>query len=207
MSELALVDLAPAARHRVVTARFTAVVDATTDWDAPTPVDGWVARDVVGHLTTWFPAFLAAGDVVLDPAPDATPDAATDPVGAWHAQVVSVQALLDDPDRAAGEFTHPQAGSHGLADAVDRFYTADVFMHTWDLARATGADDRLDAGWCEAMLAGMEPMDDLLRSSGQYGPRVEVGPDADATDRLVGFIGRDPREDVAEAEHGSADAG
>ena len=38
----------------------------------------------------------------------------------------------------------------------------------------------------------MRPIDDLLRSSGQYGPRVPVPDDASAMDRLVGFIGRDP---------------
>jgi hypothetical protein len=42
------------------------------------------------------------------------------------------------------------------------------------------------------MLAGMEPMDQLIRSSGEYGPRVPVKDDADARTRLLGFIGRDP---------------
>jgi hypothetical protein len=42
------------------------------------------------------------------------------------------------------------------------------------------------------MLAGMEPMDELLRSSGQYGPKVDVPEDADVQTRLLGFIGRDP---------------
>ena len=38
----------------------------------------------------------------------------------------------------------------------------------------------------------MEPIDELLRTSGQYGPRVPVPDDARAQDRLIGFIGRDP---------------
>ena len=42
-------------------------------------------------------------------------------------------------------------------------------MHRWDLARATGLDERLDPAICAEMLAGMEPLDDVLRSSGQYG--------------------------------------
>ena len=42
------------------------------------------------------------------------------------------------------------------------------------------------------MLAGMEPIEDLLRSSGQYGPRVEVPADADVQTRLLAFIGREP---------------
>lgn len=43
------------------------------------------------------------------------------------------------------------------------------------------------------MLTGMEPMDEMLRQSGQYGPRVPVADDASWQDRLVGFIGRDPQ--------------
>ena len=42
------------------------------------------------------------------------------------------------------------------------------------------------------MLEGMEPIDDLLRSSGHYGPRVEVPADADEQTRLIAFIGRRP---------------
>jgi hypothetical protein len=46
---------------------------------------------------------------------------------------------------------------------------------------------------CAEMLAGMEPIDELLRSSGQYGPAVPVPDDADVQTRLIGFIGRDPK--------------
>ena len=37
----------PADDHRRVAADFTKVVDGVTDWDAPAPVEGWAARDVV----------------------------------------------------------------------------------------------------------------------------------------------------------------
>ena len=65
-------------------------------------------------------------------------------------------------------------------------------MHTWDLARATGQDDTLDPQRCADYLAGMEPMDEMLRASGQYGPKVEVPANAEAQTRLMAFIGRDP---------------
>jgi hypothetical protein len=39
----------------------------------------------------------------------------------------------------------------------------------------------------------MEPLDELLRQSGQYGPKVEVPADADVQSRMLAFIGRDPR--------------
>ena len=42
------------------------------------------------------------------------------------------------------------------------------------------------------MLAGMQPLDEVLRASGQYGPKVPVPADAPAQDQLMGFIGRDP---------------
>ena len=178
----------PAGHHRRVAGVFTERVRGTRDWEAPAPVPGWTARDVVDHLCTWFPAFLATGGVVLRPGPAV----AADPVAAWETQVAAVQELLDDPAAAGRPFRHPQTGEHRLAEAVDSFYTADVFMHTWDLARATGQDETLDRGFCAELVAGMEPIEDLLRSSGHYGPRVPVPADADVQTRLLGFIGRDP---------------
>jgi hypothetical protein len=35
-------------------------------------------------------------------------------------------------------------------------------------------------------------LDDMLRSSGHYGPRVAVPDDADQQARLIAFTGRDP---------------
>ena len=42
------------------------------------------------------------------------------------------------------------------------------------------------------MLEGMLPVDEVLRASGHYGPRVEVADDADVQTRLLAFIGRTP---------------
>jgi uncharacterized protein (TIGR03086 family) len=178
----------PADRHREFAGHFTDLVLGTTDWDAPTPVQGWVARDVVLHLVEWLPAFLTAGGIALPSGP-AVDD---DPVAAWRAHADAVQALLDDPETCERTLTNPHIGTHPVDQAIDRFYTTDVFMHTWDLARATGQNDRLDAAVCADLLAEVEPMDEVLRASGQYGPRVPVPDDADVQDRLIGFIGRDP---------------
>jgi uncharacterized protein (TIGR03086 family) len=144
---------------------------------------------VVEHLVEWFPAFLAGGGVEI-PTASVSGDG---PARAWAEHSAAVQALLDDDARAASSFSHPHAGTHRLDEAVDRFYTADVFMHTWDLARATGGDETLDPGFAGELLAGMEPIDEMLRASGQYGPRVPVSDDADVVTRLVAFIGRDPK--------------
>ncbi|MGC5616460.1 TIGR03086 family metal-binding protein [Georgenia sp. Z1491] len=184
-------DDAPADLHRQVAAGFSAVVDGVAPgaWDAPSPVEGWAARDVVGHLTTWLPTMLAASG---GPALPEGPDADIDPAGAWHHQRRAVQAILDDPASADQVLINPNFGEVPLPGAISRFYVGDVFMHTWDLARATGQEPGLDAELSESLLAGMAQMEDVLRSSGQYGPPVPVPGDASAQDRLVGFIGRDP---------------
>ena len=178
----------PAERHRVVAAGFTSRVTGACDWDAPAPVAGWRARDVVGHRVEWVPEVVKRGTgLVLDRGP--SPE--EDPVAAWQVHSDAVQRLLDGPDSAT-PFSHPMVGEMPLPVAIDRFYTTDVFMHTWDLARATGQDEQLDAETCADLLEGMQPIEELLRSSGQYGPAVAVPADADPQTRLLGFIGRDP---------------
>jgi uncharacterized protein (TIGR03086 family) len=183
---------AAADRHRRVARTFTDRVRGVSGrdgWEVPAPVAGWTARDVVGHLVEWFPAFLAGGSEIRLPG---GPSPVDDPVGAWQAQSDAVQGLLDEPSSATTRFVNPHIGEIALADAVDRFYTADVFMHTWDLARATGQDDALDPEYCGELLAGMLPFEEAMRGSGQYGPRVPVPEGASVQDQLLGFIGRDP---------------
>lgn len=181
--------LAPAEEHRYVAARFAELVDSAPAgaWDDPAPVEGWTARDVVRHLIDWLPGFLASRSEVTLPE---VPSVDEDPGGAWRARAADVQAVLEKQGDAL--FTSPQMGEMPVAQAIDRFYTADVFMHTWDLARALGVEPALDEARCEELLEGMQPYDELLRSSGQYGARVDVPADASAQDRLIGFIGRDP---------------
>jgi uncharacterized protein (TIGR03086 family) len=182
----------PAGRHRQLAGGFTDRVLGTRDWDAPAPVAGWRARDVVRHLIEWLPALLAGGaGIELSTGVRVEED----PAAAWLAHAAAVQALLDDPGTAGRLLQNPHLGQLPVDQAIDRFYTTDVFMHTWDLARATGQDDRLDPKLCADLLAGMEPIDELLRSSGQYGARVPVPPDAGPQEQLIGFIGRDPSWD------------
>ena len=193
-NEIVMVEHTSAAdEYREVAGRFTELVEAVPDdatWRRRSPVAEWTARDVVGHLVGWFPGFLAGGAGVTLPQGPAVDE---DPVAAWRTMSDGVQALLDDPASGQKVLTNPHIGEVPLPEAVSRFFTADVFMHTWDLARATGQDDTLDPERCAQLLAGMEPLDDLLRSSGQYGSKVDVPDDADVQTRMLAFIGRDPR--------------
>jgi uncharacterized protein (TIGR03086 family) len=184
-------DSTAAVTHRRHAGAFTQRVEGVGGggWDAPAPVEGWTARDVVRHLVEWFPAFLESGSGIRLPAGPTVDD---DPVGAWATQRDAIQALLDDPGTEALVLKDRHVGEVPVPEAIDRFYTPDVFMHTWDLARATGQDETLDAEICRQMYEGMLPMDDMLRASGQYGPRVDVPADSDPQTLLLAFIGRRP---------------
>ncbi len=181
----------PADEHRRVAAAFTATVEVTSAaaWDHPAPPEGWVARDVVRHLVEWFPELLRRSTGIAIPTGPSVDD---DPVAAWRAHCDAVQALLDDPEVAGAEHDLPHIGTMTLGRAIDTIYTSDVFLHRWDLARATGQDETLDPDKCAELLEGMLPMDEALRQSGHYGPRVEVPDEADVQTRLLAFIGRTP---------------
>jgi uncharacterized protein (TIGR03086 family) len=178
-------------RYRTVAAAFTARVAGVPEgaWERPAPCAGWVARDVVRHLVEWFPPFLEAGAGIAVPTGPSVDD---DPLGAWTTLSDFVQGLLDDPATAERSFSHPRAGDHPLDEAIGMFFLGDVLLHTWDLARATGQDETLDATEVRGALAGMLPLDEMLRASGQYGPRVDVPADADEQTQLIAFIGRQP---------------
>ena len=70
--------------------------------------------------------------------------------------------------------------------------TTDVLIHTWDLARAVGADDALDPELCRLAYERALPFDEVLRSSGMFGAKVAVPAGADQQTKLVAFFGRDP---------------
>lgn len=177
-------------RYRKVAGAFTERVQSVPPeaWDNPAPCEGWRARDVVRHLVEWMPGlFLTSADIEIPKGPSVDQD----PVAAWALATGAIQAALDDRDLATREF-ESQAGRHTVEQAVDMLGTPDVLVHTWDLARATGLDETLDADEVHRLYVGMEPYDELLRNSGHYGPRVAVPDDADEQTKLIAFTGRQP---------------
>ncbi len=181
-----------AEEYRDLADRFTRLVEGVADdatWNQPAPPKGWTARDVVRHLVEWFPPFLEQGAGIKLPN---GPSVDESPVHAWCGFNAAVQAVLDNPTNVDKTFSNPDTGDLALLRAIAQFFTPDVFMHSWDLARATGQDETLDPERCAMMLEGMRAFEDLLRSSGQYGPRVNVSEDADPQSQFLGFIGRDP---------------
>lgn len=186
----ALTDLSIPDRYRAVAATFTDRVRGTVDWDVPTPVKEWTARDLVGHVTGWLPGMIGSGSSVTF---EAGPSAAEDPVAAWVAFDRQVQAILDDPAAAELSYSSDFLGTAPVPQVIDQFFTSDLVFHTWDLARATGQDDRLDEAFIAGAYAGMQQMGPVIRSSGQFGDQQPVPEDATEVEQFFAFIGRDPR--------------
>src|SRR4051812_44649455 len=177
----------PAQRHACHAAGITELVESASagDWERPSPVAEWTALDIVKHLIEWSRGFLESDAVEL-PALDVE----ADPVAAWKQHVTDIQAIVDDP--AGRVLSNPHTGDKPVDQAIDQFYTTDVWMHSWDLAKALGREPDLGRERCNATLAGIEPMEQLLRDSGQFGPAVPVASSASPQDKLIAFIGRDP---------------
>jgi uncharacterized protein (TIGR03086 family) len=68
--------------------------------------------------------------------------------------------------------------------------TADLAIHAWDLARATGQDAALDPGAAALLLPWTEASADLISGSGMFGPPIDAGPGAPDDVRLLGLLGR-----------------
>jgi uncharacterized protein (TIGR03086 family) len=176
---------------RTVADGFTVVAESVGagQWENDTPCEGWVARDVIGHLVEWVPPFIAAGSGVEVSVPTSVTD---DPVQSWREFDGAVHALLSDPEVAASTFRHPQAGEHRFDTAISMFVLTDVLIHTWDLAQAIDREVRLDPATVEGAVVGMEAAGDALVASGHYGPATSVPADADPQTRLLVATGRRP---------------
>ena len=179
-----------AERFRRVAGRFTDRTSEVPDdrWDAPAPCEGWTTRDIVAHLVEWVPTVIGKSGIAFPPGP--TP--ANDPHGAWIDLAATLQTALDDSEVSAREFDAGPPGRMTVENAIGMLVLGDVLIHTWDLARACGLDETLDQGIVTNMLHGMQPIDDMLRTSGHYGPKITVANDTDDQTKLIAFTGRHP---------------
>jgi uncharacterized protein (TIGR03086 family) len=176
------------------------VVSVRADqWSSPSPCEKWTAGDVVQHIVDMHGAMLGPLGRALSPAPPV----AEDPVAAFRAARADVEALLADPSLAGRPCDTP-TGRMTAEQHVDQVVSDDLLLHGWDLARATGQDDTMDPedvqrAWA-AMKAFPGELMEKFRIPGAFGPGIEVfGPevkveeDASPQDKLLAFIGRDPR--------------
>jgi uncharacterized protein (TIGR03086 family) len=173
--------------------RFTQVLEAVPgDWDAPSPCDGWSARDVVGHVLETQRAFLVQHGLDRQglgavPEPDLT-----DPAAAWQAHRTHVTSVLEADGVAAREYDG-YFGRTTIAATIADFYGWDLVVHGSDVARATGQEWSVSEAEAADLHATADGWGPALHSEGVCADPVEVGVDASVTDRLLARLGRDPR--------------
>lgn len=174
-------------RYRRRAAGFTERVKAVPAdrWSSPSPCEDWTVTDLVAHVAEAAGLFLELVDRQAPPGPSASDD----PVGAWEASRDAIQAGLDDPTVAGLEY-EGELGPATFEMAIDRFGSPDLVIHTWDLSRAAGLDERLDADDVHQIFEAMKPVNEILRASGMFGPKIEPPPGADEQTRFLAFLGR-----------------
>ena len=123
-------------------------------WASPTPCAEWDVRYLVAHVVggNRFSALVLGGMSAADAIDQvmSSPQLGRDALAAWattcaaqasaFAEVLASQRRIDHP---LGEIS----GSEFL-----RFRVFDVTLHSWDLARAIGASEHLDADLVEVVL-------------------------------------------------------
>ncbi|OXM53607.1 TIGR03086 family metal-binding protein [Amycolatopsis alba] len=183
-------------RYRLRADLFESKVAAVEagQWESRSPCEEWSARDVVGHIVDMHGAMLRPLGRDLGPAPSLKED----PLGAFQSARADVEGVLDDPELAATEHETP-AGKMTAEQHIDQVVSADMVVHGWDLARATGQDDTIDPEEVTRMWPGAQAIPDQMRIPGAFGPgivvfgpEVKVPEDAPLQDRLLGLMGRDP---------------
>nr|NLD40505.1 TIGR03086 family protein [Actinomycetales bacterium] len=178
------------AHATVVAARPVWEAVAPSDLPRATPCALWDVQDLAEHV---FGGLLLATETLSGAHElDAGQLAAVPATGFESATLLFLQAVDRVQD---GEVRiHTRLGEM-TRDAFVRLITADLLVHTWDLAKAIGVHFQppLDAAHTtlDDSRSRMGP-DEASREGLPFAGAVDVLADATPTDRLAAWFGRDP---------------
>ncbi len=166
-------------------------------WDRPTPCTEWNVRALVNHilLGTRMSVQLLAGDTRADVVAQLGDDLMTDsqdPVADFLALATDMQNGFATAGGLEGTVDHPM-GEIPRTMFIG-FRILDNATHAWDLARAIGADETLDADLVSRMWDDIQPMAGGLGALGIFGDSAsgDVGDDAPQQTRFLDLVGRRP---------------
>jgi len=153
----------------------------------PTPCTGWNVRDVINHMTNGNLRFAAS--ITGAEGPDRGDDVlGGDPFAGFRGSLAAVLAAFAAEGALQRAYPSPFGELPGAALAMLR--TAELTVHAWDLAAATGQPRDFDPG----VVAAAEQM---LRSrpltrgrSAPFGHEQPAPAGASAADRLAAYAGR-----------------
>jgi uncharacterized protein (TIGR03086 family) len=179
--------------HRRAAEDFGARVHAVKDdqWELPTPCSDWTVRELINHLVyedRWT-APLMAGSTIAEVGDRFEGDLlGDDPKGAWDSAHAEADRAVQ-ADGALDRTVHLSSGPTPASEYVMQLF-ADHLIHGWDLARAIGADERLDPDLVDACAGWFAAMEPHYRAAGAIGPRPETPPGADEQTKLLAGFGR-----------------
>jgi uncharacterized protein (TIGR03086 family) len=173
--------------YRLVSSGFDAAVRSVSPdkWEVQSPCDQWTARDVVAHVVEGHRSVIA-GVRGGEPEPLGADE---DPRRAWEQASQAIDEITGDPEAVAKEVDGP-TGRMSAGEIIGRFVTMDLLVHTWDLARTIGADERLDEDSVRQAYEALKPMDAMIRQPNVFGPKLEPPIDADLQTEFLYFLGR-----------------
>jgi uncharacterized protein (TIGR03086 family) len=160
-------------------------------WDGDTPCTEWSVRDLVNHVVgedKWVKPLIEGrtiqevggaldGDLLGDDPKREWKEAATEAVATAETR----GALSATCHVSSGDISGQEYLSQVLSDHV---------IHSWDLARGIGADDKLDPKLVDFAHSYLEPQIEAWRSAGVIGPALEVPENADGQTKLLAMAGR-----------------
>ncbi len=158
-----------------------------------TPDTEWDVRTLLNHLILWTSYSMEArahGESVGQELMDRDFAGEDDFAGAYRAQLDRALAAWSDP--AAWERELNVMGSQTPAADVAALLIAELVLHGWDLAAATGQQYEVGTAAAEAALAAVTANADLFRQYKGFADPVDVPPTATALDRVLALSGRDP---------------
>ena len=160
---------------------FQASYDAIGDsWESQTPCGEWTVRQLVDHAVGVQANFGSSLGAQSSDGDD------------WPTVKAAMQAALNDPEALTGTTEHPAFGEVPKA-RIFGIGISDLLLHSWDLARAIGADESLPADAVAASLEGLQQLPpEVIRAEGRFGEAIAVADDADLQTQLLGFSGRQP---------------
>lgn len=159
----------------------------------PTPCPDWDVRTLLNHIILWT-AYSAeqrarggsVAEELMNKDFAENPDFAED----YKAQL----------DKALNAWADPQAwqrdlgvmGSPTKAADVAAMLVAEMVLHGWDLARATGQEYRCDDAVGVDLLQTVEAQGEMFRQYKGFADVVDIPESASAFHRALGLSGRDP---------------
>src|ERR1700744_5178976 len=160
---------------------------------AATPCTDWDLRTLLNHTILWT-AYSAERRARGEPLPGgrSQSDFVAEPgyAKAYAAQLEKAVAAWSDP--AAWNRELNVMGNPTPSDGVGALLLAEMVLHGWDVARATGPDFHRGGPVLAAAAQAVADNAELFRQYQGFAAEVELPAGASDFDRLLAASGRDP---------------